>query len=138
MLNRRASKRVAALVVAALLVTLGLVAVGRWEARRHADEQNDGMARVIRDVGILAQPRLSGYRRHTIFDCLTYRRGANPFALELCVNGQGWVIEAIDRRRGEPEVWSLREDPARATNRVDRELVDRLLERMNAPDVPVG
>ena len=96
------------------------------------------MARVLGEIGPLDQPELSGYRRMTILDCLTYRRGENPFALELCVNVQGLVIETMDRRNGEPDVWSLREDPGKATNRVDRALVDRLLERMNAPDVPVG
>src|SRR3712207_7153364 len=50
-------------------------------------------------------PRSTLFPYTTLFrsDCLTYRRGANPFALELCMNGQGRVIEAIDRRRGGPE-----------------------------------
>jgi hypothetical protein len=138
MRDRRPGVRVAAAVVASVLLALLLVATGRWEARRHAAEENDGIARLVAEIGRLDQPQLSGYRRHTIFDCLTYRRGANPFALELCMNGQGRVIEAIDRRRGDPDVWSLRDDPARATNRVDRQLVDRLLRRMDAPNVPVG
>ena len=71
------------------------------------------MARVLGEIGPLDQPEVSGYRRMTIFDCLTYRRGENPFALELCVNAQGRVIETMDRRNGEPDVWSLREIPAR-------------------------
>ena len=125
----------AALVGGAVLL---LVPVGRWEARRHADEQNEGIARVLADIGPLDQPRLSGYRRHTIFDCLVYRRGQNRFALELCADGRGRVIEAIDRRESDPEVWSLREDPGHATNRVDRSLIDAMLDRMDAPDVPVG
>ena len=132
------ARRAALVAAAGLGVAVLLVAVGRWEADRHAREQNEGMARVLGEIGPLDQPEVSGYRRMTIFDCLTYRRGENPFALELCVNAQGRVIETMDRRNGEPDVWSLREDPGKATNRVDRALVDRLLERMNAPDVPVG
>jgi hypothetical protein len=131
-------RRLATAAAAAIVVALLLIPLGRWEARRHADDENEGMARVVAEIGPLDQPQLSGYRRHVIFDCLTYRRGANPFALELCVNRDGRVIEAMDRTRGEPDIWSLREDPGRATNRIDRELVDRLLERMDAPDVPVG
>lgn len=132
------ARRVVVVAALAAAGSLVLIPIGRWEASRHADEQNEGMANLIAEIGPLDQPQLSGYRRMTIFDCLTYRRGANPFALELCVNREGRVIEAIDRRRGEPDVWSLREDPGRATNRVERSRVDRLLQRMNAPDVPVG
>ena len=32
-------------------------------------------------------------------DCLLYKRGSNPFALEFCFDGAGRVIEAIDRTR---------------------------------------
>lgn len=131
-------RRAAAASAAGVLALLLLIPVGRWEASRHADEENEGIARVLRAIGPLERAQPSGYRRLTIFDCLTYRRGENPFALELCVNVRGAVVEAIDRREGEPKVSSLREDPGRATNRVDRSTVDRLLTRMHAPDVPIG
>ena len=131
-------RRAAFAGAAALVAALVLVGIGRWEARRHADHENEGIARVVAEIGPLDASDLSGYRRLTIFDCLTYRRSANPFALELCVDGDGRVIEAFDRRRGEPSIWSLREDPARATNRVSRPAVDALLRKMHAPPSAVG
>jgi hypothetical protein len=116
------------LVAAALLAAL--VPIGRWERSRRADEQNRGMRTVVSAVGPLDSPSLSAFRRNQTFDCLLYRREANPFALELCVDHQARLIEAIDRRGDEPEIWSLRDDPARATISLDRRLVDRLLDRM--------
>jgi hypothetical protein len=41
------------------------------------------------------------------------------------------VVEAFDRRAEEPKIWSLRDDPTRSTLRVDRNEVDRLLDRMS-------
>ncbi len=123
-----------ALAALGLAVVLAvLVLVGRWERERHADEENRGIAAVLAAVGPLDSPTLAAYRRLNDFDCLLYRRGANPFALELCADRRGGVIEAIDRRSGDPEISSLRDDAARTTVRVDPDEVRRLLRRMGAP-----
>ena len=66
-------------------------------------------------------------------DCLLWRRGTNRFALELCFIDDGRVAEAIDRRSGEPRIASLREDPGRATTRIDMATADRLLRKLGAP-----
>jgi hypothetical protein len=123
-----------ALTALGLAAVLGvLVLVGRWERDRHAGEENRGIAAVLAAVGPLDSPTLAAYRHLSDFDCLLYRRGANPFALELCADRQGRVIEAIDRRSGDPEIFSLRHDAARTTVRVDADEVRRLLRRMGAP-----
>ena len=114
----------AALVVAALLVGLG-----RLERSRHAEEQNDGIARVRATVGPLGSS-LSGFRFLARFQCLVYSRGENRFALELCIDRSGRIVEAIDRRSGDTEYWSLREDPELADVRVDRAEVERHIVRM--------
>jgi hypothetical protein len=120
-------------VVAVAIVLLGLlVVVGRWEGRRHADKQNAKILRIREAVGRLDRPRPTGFRILNPFTCLTYRRGANKYALELCVDGSGRVVEAIDRRSGTPRIASLREDPGAATVRVDRAEVDRLLRSFGA------
>jgi hypothetical protein len=121
--------------VAALLVLLALVPVGRWERSERADEQVHGMARVLAAVGPLDSPSLKAFRYLSEFQCLVYRRGANDFALELCVDKRGRLVEAIDRRSGdsEPEIWSLRDDPTRSTIYLDRREVDTLLHRMGVP-----
>jgi len=112
------------------VVLVALVPVGRWERSRRADEQNEGMRMVLAAVGPLDSPSLSAFRRNENFDCLLYKRGGNPFALELCVDFQARLIETIDRRASEPRIWSLRDDRGRSTITLDRAQIERLLERM--------
>lgn len=126
------ARRLALGLAAGLVVLLLLVPVGRWERNRHADEENRGIRGVLALVGPLDSRALAGFRRFTSFDCLVYRQGPNPLALEVCVDHEGRVIEGIDRRSGQPRIWSLREDPSRAAVRVDRAFVVRLLRGMGA------
>ena len=116
----------------AVVVAVALVAVGRWERSHQAQRQVNGFRIVQRLIGPLDSPTLSGFRVLPSFDCLTYRRGGNVFALELCVDREGRVIEAIDRRTFDRRIWSLKFDPSASTDRVDRAQVDRLLRRMSA------
>jgi hypothetical protein len=124
--------RAFAVALAALAVLGGLVAVGRWERSRNADDQLRGMERVRALVGPLDSPSLSGYRVDPGFDCLTYRRGANAFALELCFDADGRLVEAIDRRTTTRHISSLRSDPTASTIRVEPAEVERLLRKMGA------
>ena len=117
-------------VVAVALAAL--VAVGRVERSHEATREVDGFRIVERLIGPLDSPTLSGYRVLPGFDCLTYRRGGNVFALELCVDRAGRVVEAIDRRSFKRRIWSLTFDPSRSTERVNRAEVDRLLRKMGA------
>jgi hypothetical protein len=119
---------VAAIVVAAV----ALVAIGRWERHHEVRREVAGFHIVQRLVGPLDSPSLSGFRVLPGFDCLTYRRGTNVFALELCFDHSGRVIEAIDRRSYDRRIWSLRFDPTASTVRVDPALVQRLLHKMIA------
>jgi hypothetical protein len=125
----RSASAIGAVVVVA---AVALVAVGRWEGRHEASREMHGFELVQRLIGPLDSPTLSGFRLLPGFDCLTYRRGGNVFALELCVDGSGRVVEAIDRRTYDRRIWSLRFDPGASTDRVDRREVDRLLRRMGA------
>ena len=90
------------------------------------------MRRIEQLVGRLDSPFLSGYRMLPTMDCLTYRRGANPFAFELCFDSSGRLIEAIDRRTTDRHIASLRADPARSTIRFDPAEIGRLLKRMQS------
>ena len=121
------SRRVVVVLAGVLIAALAIVAVGRAERTRHADTENDGIERVYAAVGALEGPTLAGFRFATEFQCLIYRRGSRTFALELCVDWDGRVIEAIDRRGDETEIWSLREDPERARVRIDRREFERVV-----------
>jgi hypothetical protein len=126
---RRRSFAIGAIVVA---VAAALVAVGRWEGSSEAHREIRGFHIVQRLIGPLDSPTLSGFRVLPGFDCLTYRRGTNVFALELCIDRGGRVVEAIDRRTYDRRIWSLRFDPSASTDRVDRTEVERLLRKMGA------
>jgi hypothetical protein len=124
--------RAAAVAVAVVVAAAVLVAIGRWERGREGHRESDGFRIVERLIGPLDSPTLSGFRVFPSFDCLTYRRGANPLALELCVDHTGRVVEAIDRRTFDRRIWSLRFDPARSSVRVSEPEVRRLLRKMEA------
>ena len=91
------------------------------------------MSRVLALVGPLDSGSLKAFRYLADFQCLLYQRGENPFALELCVDKRGRLVEAIDRRGEDPSIWSLRDDPTRSTIYLDRREVDTLLHRMGVP-----
>jgi hypothetical protein len=124
--------RAAALAVAAVVVAAALVAIGRWERGREGRRESNGFRIVERLIGPLDSSSLSGFRILPAFDCLTYRRGTNPLALELCVDHTGRVVEAIDRRSYDRRIWSLRFDPSRSSVRVSEPEVRRLLRKMGA------
>jgi hypothetical protein len=125
--------RRAAAALAVVAAAVALVVVGRWERSRHVSDQLHGLRAVRAEVGPLASPTLDSYRVSLVpFDCLLYRRGSNRYALELCIDEDGRLVEAFDRRRGF-HVWSLREEPTASTIRVDRHEVDRLLRKLGVP-----
>jgi hypothetical protein len=127
-------RRLVLAALAALLVLLLLIPIGRWERGRRADDEMEGMRSVIAAVGELDSPSLRGFRVLAGFDCLLYERARDEFALELCVDDEGRVVEAIDRRgAGDPEIWSLRDDPDSSDVLLDRAVVNRLLLRMGVP-----
>ena len=125
-------RRTVLVSAAAVVAIAALVAVGRWEGRREATREMNGFRIVQRLIGPLDSRTLSGFRLMPGFECLTYRQAENPFALELCVDRSGRVVESIDRRHETRRIWSLRYHPSASTVRVDRAEVDRLLRKMGA------
>ena len=122
--------RVVGALAAAVILALAVVVVARWEGDRHAEQENDGIERVYEAVGRLDASSLQGFRFLDDFQCLIYRAGGRKFGLELCVDWDGRVIEAIDRRGGDVRISSLREDPSRASVTVDRRRFEEVVESM--------
>jgi hypothetical protein len=124
------------LALAGVAVALAaLVAVGIVERAQRADDQSRALARAVAEIGPLDSPELDQYRYFSPeIQCLLYRRGGDPFALELCADTEGRVVETIDRRSApKPRIHSLRDDPTRSDVRVDRDEVTRLLHAMGVP-----
>jgi hypothetical protein len=112
------------------LVLGALVVVGRWERSREIAAEVKGLHRISALVRPLDQRTLTGYRVQSSFDCLVYRRGANPFALELCADRSGRLVEAIDRRSEHRRIYSLRAEPFASPVRLDRAKFEHVLNRM--------
>lgn len=125
------TRRWAAAAVAVVIVLGLLVAIGRWERSRWVTSQVHGMERLRAAIGPLGSSSLIGYRVLPQFDCLVYRRGANPYALELCVDSAGRVVQAIDRRSVRT-YYTLQAEPTASTLRVSHALVQTLLRKMGA------
>jgi hypothetical protein len=134
-MRRTRTRWIAASVVVAVAL-VALIPIGRWEARRHARHELSGIRRVLAAIGRFDQPSLAAYRQgvgNPGLDCLLYRRGSNPFALEFCFDGEGRVLEGYDRRGTSPRIWSLREDPSASTIHVDRPHLESLIARLQQP-----
>jgi hypothetical protein len=135
-LMRRPSTRLLLAGAAMAVVLLALIPVGRWEARRHARHELAGIHKVLAAIGAFDQPALDAYRKgvgNPGLDCLLYRRGTNPYALEFCFDGAGRVVEGYDRRGKTPKIWSVREDPSSSDIKIDRPRLEVLLARLQEP-----
>lgn len=105
------SKLVGALVAAAVLVTL--VVVGRVESERAVSGQLAGIDR-IRWMALATHKQPDAYRLTPTLDCLLYGIGINPYALELCYDHLGGLVEAIDRRSSTHSFWDIEYSPGAA------------------------
>jgi hypothetical protein len=122
--------------VAVAAVVLALIPLGRWEDRRHVNHELHGIRRVLAAIGPLDRARPDAYRKNVALppiDCLLYRRGSNPYALEFCFDAAGRVVEGYDRRGTSPKIWSIREEPSKSTIHVDRPRLEALIARLMRP-----
>lgn len=126
-------RRIVVGAVLAVAFAVVLVVVGRWERSHRAHVQVAGMRRIVAEVGPLDNPTLHEFRILKGFQCLLYTRGGDPFALEICADPEGRVVETIDRRSNPPKIWSLRDDPTRSTLRINRREFDKLLVELGVP-----
>jgi hypothetical protein len=122
------TRRLLAVGIAVLATLALLAAVGRWEQRRAARNEMDGMRTVLAAIGgDINSPRLSGYRFGSP-DCLAYHDRVMLLALQLCFDSEGRLIESVDRRPDQPRYSSLEYEPSLSTIRFPRTQIDKLLQ----------
>ena len=103
------------LPVVVLCILCLLIVVGRWEGGQQARHEEHGIADVWAAVSSIVSPTLSGFRWSPTLQCLDYRRNERPYALEICVDRSGRIVQASDRRTDDLRFYSLRFDRDAAT-----------------------
>jgi hypothetical protein len=113
-----------------LVVMVMLVPLGRWQAHRALAADQRQIERIAGLAGPLGGSRLAAYRLAT-YDCLLYQVGKNPFAIELCFDSYGHLVEAIDRRHYgfDPKIGSVRYTPSAAPITVPPARLLKLIQR---------
>lgn len=113
-----------------LVVALAFVVVGRHERASERKWNLNGIAVIRYLVGTSVNHPVS-YRASPGLRCLIYKRNGRPFALELCVDPIGRIVEAVDRRGSVPRFYSVTSEPGVADDRLPSNTVDRLIARFN-------
>lgn len=127
-------RRTVAWAVVALALALVTVLVGRAGRANEQRKELDGIALVRLLVGKkIGQP--VNYRVSTGLYCLLYTARGRPFALELCADPYGRIVEAADRRGSVPAFYNITFEPAIATEHIDMHLVGRAINKIQADAV---
>jgi hypothetical protein len=120
------------LITAAIVVVATVIVfIGRSQRAAERHHNLDGIAIVRSLVGEqIAKP--DNYRVSPGLYCLLYGVGARTFALELCSDPQGRLVEAADRRGALPKFYSVASEPSVANETVSTTLVKREIERLSS------
>lgn len=108
------SRRVILGLLAVLVLLAVGVAVGRRESNHETARQLAGIDAVRAAVGPLDSKALDAWRDDGMLACLDYASGPVPYALQLCFDRSGRLVEAVDRRGPQPVYWSIAYRPALA------------------------
>lgn len=123
----------AAAATAALAAIAAAFFGGRWEENRAIEREQARIEAAFALVGgEIDAPTLSGYRV-TDLDCLYYDLEKRRYAVTLCFDAAGRLVESADRRGAEPTYSSVRLHPESAPATVDPNRVRALLRRIGAP-----
>ena len=110
---RRARRALLGLLAILVILVFGLAA-GRRESRNETARQLAGIDAVRAAVGPLAATRINAWRNDGRLVCLDYPSNGAPYALQLCFDRGGRLVEAVDRRGPQPVYWSVAYRPALA------------------------
>ena len=129
------SRRVQVVGVVVVVLLAASVAIGRHEGRVANTKQVAEIRRVQRLAGTpLDNPRLSAYRFDPGFACLIYRSGTNRFALRLCFDGRGRLVETADERSSPIIYGSVTYRPQLAPFQIAPETIISILRRHGVTD----
>jgi hypothetical protein len=120
-------RRIVGAFAGVIVLAAVLVALGRWEQERAVSKQAAGMRAVLAAVG--GRPdvsTISGYR-NGVPECLSYYKGDQLFALQLCFSPDGHLVTAVDRRGPTPVYYSLEYKPSLSPIAFPPALIDELL-----------
>ena len=113
---------------AAVAAAVALVVAGRAESSRDVYSRNAEIARIQAIAHSGAAGPATAYRQSLGFGCLIYGTAKKPYGIDLCVDPEGRVVEAIDRRAAPVvHIGTLRFAPSDATNHEDVAAMVRLL-----------
>ncbi len=126
-------KRRVILAIAAVVLAAVAIVYGRAEGAGAVKTEQRALLAARAAVGDrLMHPDEAIYDPGGALECLTYPVNGNLFALELCFDAQGRLVEAVDRRSVE-RISSFRWGPQHAPFRISPQALDRA-----ANSVPPG
>jgi hypothetical protein len=120
------TRRIVTVVAAVAASVAALAALARWEERHAGRTEVAGMRAVFDAVGGVDSPTLVGYRFGPPI-CLAYRRDSFNFALQLCFDSSGRLVETVDRRGDEPVYSSVTWKPSLSPIHVDPSTIASVL-----------
>jgi hypothetical protein len=124
------STRRLVMVVAVAVAAVAVVAVGQYGRRHEQAATERGIERVRAAIGSLGRPGPSDYTlANPGRSCLLWAVNGRIYALQLCIDAQGRVIEAVDRRGWTAKFYSFTDEPSAAKLRISPKLFDALLAR---------
>ena len=124
-------RRALAWVAVVCVVAAGMVLLGRHERSTEQSYMLDRIANVRAAIGpSLTRPGPNNYVYDGALGCLLYADGGRSYALELCADPSGRIVEAWDRRGATTSVYSVAPDPGAARLRVAPSLFPSLIARV--------
>jgi hypothetical protein len=115
--------------VCVIVMAVVLVVVGRSERSSEQRHNLDGIAFIRSLVGTrVATP--DDYRVSPDLYCLLYDSRGRVFALELCADQHGRLVEAVDRRGSVPVFYSVTSEPGVARDSISLGLVSREITKL--------
>jgi hypothetical protein len=121
------------IAIGVVVLALLLVVIGRHERSHEQAATSAGIARVRAAIGpSLSKPGPDDYVLEPGRSCLLYGVGDRTYALELCFDPSGRIVEAVDRRGTTSKFYSLVEEPGAARLHANPKLIDSLLKTLEA------